>query len=179
MPLTARNALEHARRGWSVVPVHTAPEGRCSCGRADCPAPGKHPRVRWEAAMREAPSGEQVASWWDRWPDANIAVVTGSVSGITVLDIDPRAGGQEALARLEDRWGRLPRTVESRSGGGGRHIWFATQKELASAVLATGLELKAEPRGAFYVFVDASGISRDSHSLAFDILEKARVAVTP
>ena len=42
-----------------------------------------------------------------------------------------------------------------------------------------GFTLKAEPRGAFYVFVDASGISRDSHSLAFDILEKAHVAVTP
>ena len=36
-----------------------------------------------------------------------------------------------------------------------------------------------KPRGAFYVFVNVSDISRDSHSLAFDILEKARVAVTP
>jgi aspartate/methionine/tyrosine aminotransferase len=42
-----------------------------------------------------------------------------------------------------------------------------------------GFVLGTEPLGAFYVFVNASGISRDSHSLAFDILEKARVAVTP
>jgi aspartate/methionine/tyrosine aminotransferase len=42
-----------------------------------------------------------------------------------------------------------------------------------------GFTLKAEPRGAFYVFVNVSDISRDSHSLAFDILEKAHVAVTP
>jgi len=42
-----------------------------------------------------------------------------------------------------------------------------------------GFTLKAEPRGAFYVFADASEISPDSHSLAFDILEKAHVAVTP
>lgn len=42
-----------------------------------------------------------------------------------------------------------------------------------------GFELKVEPRGAFYVFVDASDISPDSYSLAFDILEKAHVAVTP
>jgi hypothetical protein len=94
--------------------------------------------------MHEAASPEQVASWWDRWPEANIAVVTGGVSGIAVLDVDPRAGGQEALAGLESRWGRLPRTVEARSGGGGRHVWFAMHEELPSAVLATGLELKAE-----------------------------------
>jgi hypothetical protein len=144
MARTTRQALEYASRGWSVVPVHTARVGRCSCGRDDCPAPGKHPRVRWEAAMHEAASPEQVASWWDRWPDANIAVVTGSVSGIAVLDVDPRAGGEEALERLEGRWGALPRTVEARSGGGGRHLWFATKEELPSAVLAAGLELKAE-----------------------------------
>jgi hypothetical protein len=94
--------------------------------------------------MHEAASPEQVASWWDRWPDANIAVVTGSVSGIAVLDVDSRARGQEALELLESRWGTLPRTVEARTGGGGRHVWFATREELPSAVLATGLELKAE-----------------------------------
>jgi len=42
-----------------------------------------------------------------------------------------------------------------------------------------GFVLGTEPLGAFYVFVNASGISPDSHALAFDILEKARVAVTP
>lgn len=94
--------------------------------------------------MREPASPEQVASWWDRWPDANIAVVTGRVSGIAVLDVDPRASGPEALERLERRWGTLPRTVETRSGGGGRHVWLATHEELPSAVLAAGLELKAE-----------------------------------
>lgn len=42
-----------------------------------------------------------------------------------------------------------------------------------------GFTLKTEPRGAFYVFLNVSDISSDSHSLAFDILEKAHVAVTP
>ncbi len=42
-----------------------------------------------------------------------------------------------------------------------------------------GFVLGTEPLGAFYVFVNASGTSTDSHALAFDILEKARVAVTP
>jgi aspartate/methionine/tyrosine aminotransferase len=42
-----------------------------------------------------------------------------------------------------------------------------------------GFHLTVEPTGAFYVFVNAAHIDRDSLRLAFDILEKARVGVTP
>jgi aspartate/methionine/tyrosine aminotransferase len=40
-----------------------------------------------------------------------------------------------------------------------------------------GLEVQAMPEGAFYVFANAG--SHDSRALAFEILEKAHVAVTP
>ena len=42
-----------------------------------------------------------------------------------------------------------------------------------------GLGITVEPTGAFYVFANARHISDDSYRLAFDILEKARVGVTP
>ena len=42
-----------------------------------------------------------------------------------------------------------------------------------------GLGITVEPTGAFYVFVNAKHISNDSYKLAFDILEKAHVGVTP
>lgn len=42
-----------------------------------------------------------------------------------------------------------------------------------------GLGITVEPTGAFYVFANARHISNDSYSLAFDILEKACVGVTP
>lgn len=42
-----------------------------------------------------------------------------------------------------------------------------------------GFKIPIEPTGAFYVFVDASHLSSDSYQLAFDILEKAKVGVTP
>ncbi len=42
-----------------------------------------------------------------------------------------------------------------------------------------GFQIKVEPTGAFYVFVNAKHISNDSYGLAFDILEKAHVGVTP
>lgn len=42
-----------------------------------------------------------------------------------------------------------------------------------------GFGITIEPTGAFYVFVNARHISPDSYALAFDILEKAHVGVTP
>ncbi len=42
-----------------------------------------------------------------------------------------------------------------------------------------GFGITVEPTGAFYVFANAKHVSMDSYRLAFDILEKARVGVTP
>ncbi len=42
-----------------------------------------------------------------------------------------------------------------------------------------GFGITVEPTGAFYVFANAKHLSNDSYRLAFDILEKARVGVTP
>ncbi len=42
-----------------------------------------------------------------------------------------------------------------------------------------GFGITVEPTGAFYVFANAKHLSMDTYRLAFDILEKARVGVTP
>ncbi len=42
-----------------------------------------------------------------------------------------------------------------------------------------GFQIKYTPQGAFYIFVNASHLSNNSHELAFDILNKAYVTVTP
>jgi aspartate/methionine/tyrosine aminotransferase len=42
-----------------------------------------------------------------------------------------------------------------------------------------GLEVLAEPVGAFYVFVNVRRYTQNVYEFAFDILEKAGVAVTP
>lgn len=53
------------------------------------------------------------------------------------------------------------------------------RKTMIEGIKELGFNLESEPKGAFYVFVDASKINPDSHELAFDILDKAHVAVTP
>lgn len=83
--------------------------------------------------------------WWDRWPEANVGIVTGWVSALVVLDIDPRNGGDATLSALEAAHGPLPTTVTGLTGGGGRHLYFAHPTHLVpSRPLGGGVDLKAE-----------------------------------
>jgi hypothetical protein len=141
----AQAALAYLALGWSVVPVHTPTERGCSCGRPDCGSPGKHPRLAWQRLTHHRPGVGEVLGWWRRWPDANVGIVTGQVSGIAVVDVDAPTDGEDVLAARERAAEPLPPTVESRTGGGGRHIWLTLPPAgAASAVLDPGLELKAE-----------------------------------
>lgn len=53
------------------------------------------------------------------------------------------------------------------------------RKYLIERLIQMGFDIKVPPTGAFYVFVNVKHISTDSYTLAFDILEKAHVGVTP
>jgi (5-formylfuran-3-yl)methyl phosphate transaminase len=60
-----------------------------------------------------------------------------------------------------------------------RKTYNTRRKYVIRRLKAMGFDIKVEPTGAFYVFVNAKHISNDSYSLAFDILDKAHIGVTP
>jgi len=103
-PLLAA-ALDYAGRGFQVIPLN-----------------GKLPRTAH--GLKDASTDpEQIWAWWRQWPTADVGIVTGETSGIVVLDVDGEAG-EASLAALEARFGPCPPTLEVRTGGGGRHIYF-------------------------------------------------------
>ncbi len=111
---------------WPVFPLHSIRGGRCTCVKGgECIDAGKHPRT--VHGVLDATTDERVIrSWWGKWPDANIGLATGERSGIVVVDIDPRHGGNESLSTLIAEHGPLPETVEVLTGGGGRHLYFVS-----------------------------------------------------
>jgi len=60
-----------------------------------------------------------------------------------------------------------------------KNIYNERRKYMISRLRELGFRITVEPTGAFYIFVDARHLSTDSYKLAFDILEKAHVGVTP
>ena len=130
MPSSNRHAVAAerlARRGWPVLPCHHPVNGCCSCGDPHCASPAKHPRTRH--GLRDASvEVDRIGQWWSIWPDANLAIRTGARpagAGVVVVDIDPAHGGDTSLAELRAVHGPLPVTLEVRTGGGGRHLYFA------------------------------------------------------
>jgi aspartate/methionine/tyrosine aminotransferase len=60
-----------------------------------------------------------------------------------------------------------------------KNIYNERRKFMIGRLRELGFRITVEPTGAFYIFVDARHLADDSYKLAFDILEKAQVGVTP
>jgi putative DNA primase/helicase len=118
-------ALFYANFKMAVFPVHFVMEGgSCSCGNPACANVGKHPMTN--DGFKSASSEQEKVRWFFTGePDANVGVRTGAESGIVVLDVDPRHGGDQSLAQLFQEHGPFPATVVVRTGGGGWHYYFA------------------------------------------------------
>jgi hypothetical protein len=97
-------ALSHIARGLPVFP----------CRRED-----KRPLT--SNGFKGATCNERIIRvWGERHPDALVAMPTGQRTGVWVLDVDPRHGGDASLASLP----ALPSTRTVRTRGGGRHFYF-------------------------------------------------------
>lgn len=122
-------ALEYLSLGYPIFPVCTPLMGkhfhRDRDRRQDVECPpekhGKTPMVPWREYQERLPARQQVEQWWIRWPNANIGMVTGVLSGVVVLDCDSSEARQLAMDR-----GGLDKTPAVWTGKvGGVHYWLA------------------------------------------------------
>ena len=168
-------ALAFVGLGFSVFPVHAAKKAGddfvCTCSHgAACKAPAKHP------VWRFAPQGVKNASkdpaivramFGGFGGPRNVAIATGSVSGVVVLDIDARHGGFEALAALEAKHGSLPDTLCVNTGGGGRHYVFSHPGGSipnSAGAIGEGIDVKAD--GGYIVAPPSRHVSGGIYQIA-------------
>jgi putative DNA primase/helicase len=167
-------ALRYAALGLAVLPLHRpADRGgrlRCSCGKANCPSPAKHPvgRLAPRGLLDASRDPDKLRAWFER--DAwNIGIATGVASGVVVLDIDPRHGGDEALAALENQHGPLPATWRFFTGGGGEHIVFrhpGGAVKNSAGVIAPGIDVRAD--GGYIVAPPSLHIGGRPYAISVD-----------
>jgi hypothetical protein len=86
-------ALFYLSHGWSVVPVLSR---------------SKQPLVRWQQYLNRLASYVEVHAWFRRWPDAGVGIITGKLSGLAILDVDPKHDGIKSLPICSGSMGRSP-----------------------------------------------------------------------
>jgi hypothetical protein len=125
-----QSARDYLQRRWSVIPIH---------------ARDKRPANLWQEFQHRLATVDEIEEWFRRWPDANVGIVTGALSGIVVLDIDSKHGGEESLQQWVERHGPLPHTVEAITGGG-RHLYFVHPGGIVRnrVGLARGIDLRGD-----------------------------------
>ncbi|MEU2778815.1 bifunctional DNA primase/polymerase [Streptomyces sp. NPDC007162] len=137
--------------GWDVVPGARAAGGACSCGQAECPAPGAHPLD----FAPEVPAGatlDEVTKAWGEFPGAAVLLPVGRAFDVVEV---AEAAGRRALVRLE-RMG-LPLGPVTGTPEGRAHFFVApgAAAELPELLYRTGwddpdsLDLRGLGSGAY------------------------------
>jgi len=140
--------LAYARHGWRVFvlssgkvpvknckPCHDAPPDH---GSETCPCLTCH---GFYAATTDP---DRVRAMVKAHPRGLLAIRTGRVSGLVVVDVDPRSGGVETHNALQDA-GFLPGTLSADTASGGWHLYYAHpggQSRIKE--LGPGVDVKAD-----------------------------------
>jgi len=163
-------AKRYMAHGLSVIPIR-AKDKRAAKG--------------WGEYQTRPPTEEELETWFANG-EANIAIVTGDVSGVVVLDVDGPEGEESLVGR------ELPRTVTTITGRG-RHLWFAHPGGVVGnkTRFLPGLDLKADggyvlappsvhPDGRRYAFVTGLGVGEvELAPLPTWVLEATRKSLRP
>ncbi len=132
-------ALAYHRLGYAPIP---------------CSPKDKRPIVPWKSFQTDMPSTDQLESWWQQTPDANVALVLGR--GRFAVDLD---GGVAAEALLAGRGIALPPGAPRSQTGNGQHVFLgaATPVPDRVAMLSTkGQKPQVDIRGVGIVVVPPS-----------------------
>ena len=144
-------AKEYASRGWFVFPIHGITEdGKCTCGKLACPDAGKHPATK--NGLKDATKDSAQIEILFSSETYNIGVVTGKISGITVVDIDVSHGkkGAESWSALIEEKGE-PETLMAKTGSGGMHVFFKYNSALKTGSNRLGKDIDVRNDGGYVV----------------------------
>jgi len=112
-------ALKYLNLGFSVIPLKPKL---------------KEPLIPWIEFQKRRATEQEIKSWFQKWPDANIGIITGAISQVVVVDLD----GEEGLAQAPSLG--LTSTIVSVTGNG-KHLWF----KLATSSTVVGNAVKLHP----------------------------------
>lgn len=165
------SALGYADRGWHVFPCWWPGLHRpCACSDPECGSPAKHPHgALVPRGLHQALADPKaIRAWWSLLPQANVAVRTGSVSSLVVLDVDGKEG-QASLLALTQTHGPL-RAAWAKTGSGGWHGCMAYPgSAIANSAGKLGLGLDVRGDGGYVIAPPSLHVSGQRYAWRRDV----------
>ena len=152
-------AKDYLARGWNPIPVG-----------AD-----KIPPIKWQMYQKQRVTEQELETWFTQFPDAQLAVITGEISNLTVVDVEVEGD----LNLVTDE------TYTVKTGGGGKHWYFKYDPDFRNkARVLPFTDIRSEggyvlvppsrsSKGLYTVLKDAETIQMSS-SLKTRFLEHSR-----
>jgi len=115
-------AIGYMKKGVSVIPLKK----------------DKRPYLNsWVEYQKKRADEDTIRAWWATWPDANIGVITGEISGVAVVDIDVIHGGRI------DPFPKDTTIVET--GNGGFHFYYKYQPGVSNKTgILPGVDIRGD-----------------------------------
>ena len=125
-------ALAYQRKGLSVIPC-----------RQD-----KKPLIPWEPHQTRRAEAQEIKSWFSKWPDMNIGIVTGEISGMDVVDVDTPEGYELLAGALGDDVATFNPPIAS-TPRDGKHLYVVNTGEGNKTSFLKGVDYRGQ--GGFAV----------------------------
>lgn len=143
-----QSALHLADLGISVIPLWWPDDDVCACSAgANCESPAKHPIAKLvpNGLTNATTNAVIIEQWWQRYPSANIGLVTGGE--VDVIDVDGAIPAyQELIADIGAP--QFVAMVLTGRGDGGLHIYCTPGGNKTIPSGKHGLPNKIEVKGA-------------------------------
>ena len=157
-------ALSYLNKGLAVIPVKSPAMIKSHMDQKELIRQCKIPLIGWKEFQSRLPTEQEVAEWFDKWPDANIGIITGRISNLVVFDLD-----SESAVEYAENEGGFPDTVKVKTGKG-HHVYMqypgfevrgSVNKELDIDIRADGGYAVAPPsmHGSGHVYEWEPGYS--------------------
>lgn len=106
-------AIWYRKAGYSVIPVRR----------------NKKPFITWQRYQNIHATEDEIQGWWSKWPEANVGIVTGAISGLTVVDADSEKGREAIFEFLPDTL-----TLPTCKTPHGYHFYFQFENGIGNGV---------------------------------------------
>jgi len=119
---------KYIAKGYSVFPVKQ----------------DKRPYFSWEEYQHRKPTRDELNAWWGpkgKYQKSNVAIVTGAISNLTVVDIDSKEG-EKAIEKYVPMKIQTPVVM---TPSGGYHIYFQHEEQVRNkARFLTDCDIRSE-----------------------------------